>query len=122
MNRKQRAPLAAGAAAAALALFVAASAEAADDQGYYKTVGVGKKTCGEFVDAHAEKGADYRRFQDWLEGYVSAYNRWTPGVSSVAGNTPLASHAAWLVEFCNGSSSSFFSKAVDRLVRELGGK
>ena len=122
MIPKLRAPAVAGAVAAAAITALSAPADAADSQGYYKTIGVGQKTCGEFLDANTKKDDDYSRFQDWLAGYVSAYNRWTPGVSSVAGNTPMATHAAWLVEFCTGSSSSFFSKAVDRLVRELSGK
>jgi len=122
MIPKLRALLVAGASTVALALLLSAPADAADAQGYYKTVGVGKKTCGEFLDAQKSKGDEYRRFQDWFEGYISAYNRWTPGVSSVAGSTPMATHTAWLVEFCTGSSSSFFSKAVDRLVRDLGPK
>ena len=122
MIPKLRALLVAVASAAAFALLPSAPADAADAQGYYKTVGIGQKTCGEFLDAHRSKGDDYRQFQDWFEGYISAYNRWTPGVSSVAGSTPMATHNAWLVEFCTGSSSSFFSKAVDRLVRDLGPK
>jgi len=122
MIPKLRASVVAGATAAALALVPSAPADAADAQGYYKTVGIGKKTCGEFLDAHARKSDDYGRFQDWLAGYVSAYNRWTPGVSSVTGSAPIASHTAWLVKFCTGSSSTFFSKAADRLVRDLGAK
>jgi len=73
MIPKRRAPVVAG-ATAIFALMLSAPADAADAQGYYKTIGVGKKTCGEFLDAQKSKGDEYRRFQDWFEGYISAYN------------------------------------------------
>lgn len=105
--------------ALAIAALSAAPAVAADETGFYRTLGIGKRTCGAFVTALGDSPTEVARFSDWLDGYLSAYNRWVPGVSSIAGDVPMTRHLAWLETHCGRNPSAFFSKAAQNLVEFL---
>ena len=89
---------------------------AADADGYYRTLGVGKRTCGEFVEAATRRDAAFTHFVAWLAGYLSAYNRFMPGVSSVTGKRGAMEQVPWLKTYCGDNASAFFSKAAERLI------
>ena len=53
-------------------------ASAADEDGKFAVKGAGKRLCSNFLLAAEQKSTDYYLYGGWLEGYISAYNRFQP--------------------------------------------
>ena len=51
-------------------------ARAADAEGRFAIEGVGIQTCRQFLEARAARSETYERFSGWVEGYLTAANRY----------------------------------------------
>lgn len=60
----------------AAALFAAAPALAADGDGLFAVKGLGRVTCKDFVAEHKAKSPAFAAMVGWLDGYVTAANRY----------------------------------------------
>jgi hypothetical protein len=93
---------------------------AGDADGRFAIKGFGLRTCGDFLTARHEQSADYHRFGGWLNGYLTASNRYEPATFDLASwqGTPIM--AAWLAEYCAKQPKALFIDAVGALVNRLG--
>lgn len=57
-------------------VFIVSGARAVDSQGRFAVEGVGFGTCEQFSAAMEERSGAYFRFGGWLEGYITASNRY----------------------------------------------
>src|SRR3972149_7601313 len=58
-------------------------APAADAEGRFAIEGVGIQTCKQFLEARAAGSETYERFSGWLEGYLTAANRYAAGAYDI---------------------------------------
>lgn len=108
-----------GALAMALGLAVpllAPAAFAADGNGQFATKGVGALTCRQYVEARQSRPAMASAFRNWLDGYLSAVNRYEPQTYD---SVPWGSgevFAVILESHCRGAPDETFVQASQRLV------
>ena len=66
-----------------LLIVTPATAQAADGQGRFALKGAGFLTCGMYLNERAAKSNLYYMVGGWIEGYVSAHNRYTDNTFDV---------------------------------------
>jgi len=84
--------------------------------------GYGVKTCGQFlqsVDGDGGKAAEYRRYEDWLTGFVSGLNLATG--KDVLKGADVDSAMRRIRAHCGGNRKDDFFTATMDLVRMLSG-
>ncbi len=93
---------------------------AADDAGRFAIKGFGLQTCAEYLTQRSAQSADYHRFGGWLDGYLTAANRYEPDTFDLASwqETPIM--AAWLADYCEARPDEQFIRAVTALINRLG--
>ena len=70
--------------AALCGLLLNGGAEAADPSGTYTTFGTGNITCETWLEDRKKDDAPKWQRQEWLLGYLSAYNNWAHSGQNVA--------------------------------------
>jgi len=60
--------------AAAVLMVAGSAAQAADSNKRFAIKGIGRATCGSFVEASKKNKAEFAAFRGWLDGYLTAYN------------------------------------------------
>lgn len=65
-------------------VLAAAPARAFSEKGEFAVKGLGADTCRNFVKAAAEKLASVAEFRGWVEGYLTAVNRYRPDTFDIA--------------------------------------
>lgn len=92
---------------------------AADAAGQFAVKGAGLQSCRQFVSAQASRSRDMVRFRSWLEGYLSAVNRYEPQTYD---STPWGSTGVYSAIFeghCRNNPNERFVDAVQKLVITL---
>ncbi|MEQ9349227.1 MAG: hypothetical protein RII27_01665, partial [Alphaproteobacteria bacterium] len=89
-------------------------AAALDRNGQYVPLGLGEATCATWSAAR-QQGQDID-LRAWLDGYLTAYNRFVYPGTDVAAGRDMADLLAWLDDTCGAQPDLPFSAAVDRLV------
>ena len=97
------------------------SAHGADADGRFAIKGYGRMTCATFIEERTAKTPDYLRFGGWLNGYLTASNRYEPNTFDLASWQGSAIMTAWLASWCQARPGEPFVTAVARLVNRLGG-
>ncbi len=105
--------------AAVLLLGANAAARAADSQGYYTIQGVGLETCEVWLGERLSDGPTAWYHQQWVLGYVTAFNRWVYKDTNVAVNVGTDKLFAWLDEYCHRNPQENLSLATEALVGQL---
>jgi hypothetical protein len=105
--------------AAALILSVNAAGRAADPQGYYTIQGVGQESCEIWIGERLANGPTAWYHQQWVLGYITAFNRWAYDGSNVAVNVGPDKLFEWLDEYCNRNPQQNLSLATEALVGQL---
>ena len=82
--------------AAALFLSSNAMARAADPQGYYTIQGVGVENCEVWLGERLSDGPTAWYHQQWVLGYITAFNRWVHEGNNVAVNIGTEKLFEWL--------------------------
>ena len=104
---------------AALLLSASAPARAADPQGYYTIQGVGLETCEVWLGERLSDGPTAWYHQQWVLGYITAFNRWVYEGSNVAVNVGPDKLFEWLDEYCHRNPRQTLSLATEALVGQL---
>ena len=100
-------------------LSISAAAGAADEEGRYTTFGAGNKTC-ESWRVEREKGEPRAwQLQQWLLGYVSAYNNWVHKGRNVADGTNAKGMFAWIDKYCADRPRDLLATVVEELILNL---
>ncbi len=105
----------------AMALLVAAgtSSRAADPDGYYTIQGVGIETCEVWLGERQSDGPTAWYHQQWVLGYLTAFNRWVHDDSDVANKLPSDKLFTWLDEYCHRNTRQSLSLATEAMVWSL---
>ena len=103
-------------ALACLCAVLPVAADAADAKGQFATKGVGALSCRQFADDRSRDGALKPRFRSWLDGYLTAVNRYEANTYDAA---PWASgevFATIIERHCQQNPEERYAQAVQRLV------
>lgn len=100
-------------------LAISTAAGAADKLGRYTTFGAGNNSC-ESWQKEREKG-DSRawQLQQWLLGYVSAYNNWVHTGQNVANGTNAKGMFTWVDKYCADRPRDILATVVEELILYL---
>jgi hypothetical protein len=95
------------------------SAIAADAEGQFAIKGLGAQTCQRHVEARQTRSAEYGNFRSWLQGYVTAANRYEIDTYDAA---PWGSAEVWAAiidNHCASNPDEPFATVVQKLIRSL---
>ena len=98
-------------------LAVAAPAAAFDADGTYIVHGTGQAPCSEWTADRMIAGAGAWQLQQWLLGYLTAYNEWVRGGADIAGSLGAEGVFTWVDDYCGRDRTRKLSEAVQALVR-----
>lgn len=112
-------PAMAVAAILSLAPFCAVPAHAADAEGTFMAKGAGTSQCTDFVAAFKERGPEFISYGGWIEGYLSAMNRYEDGIYDLVAWQSTELLMAALVGFCRENPETGFHDALNRLAATL---
>jgi hypothetical protein len=98
-------------------LAVAAPAAAFDADGTYIVHGTGQAPCSEWTADRMIAGAGAWQQQQWLLGYLTAYNEWVSGSADVVGALDAEGIFSWVDDYCARDRTQKLSDAVQDLVR-----
>ncbi len=65
------------------------------------------------------KGGSYITTMGWVAGFLTAYNRQTPGTYDILGNADLASAMLWLENYCKAHPLSDLAGGMNVLTDEF---
>jgi len=77
------------------------------------------KSCGQWVNFRNEGGWEHAAVIGWIAGYISAYNKQTPGVYNILGSTGIDSVILWMDKYCRENPLSNLTTGMDVLTNEL---
>lgn len=92
---------------------------ARDFEGAYAVYGAGAESCKNFNLAMKRSGAAQSYYDDWLIGYLSAFNVIMPETHNILGEMDFASAQGWLQRNCNRYPNELFVNAAARLTEVL---
>lgn len=107
--------------AAATILFASpADASAENSSGQFAVEGPGRLTCSAFTDARTDKGsAEYQRLIGFVEGYLSAANRYEPNTFDLSPWHNAAAFDLILEKHCTGNPDDMMVAVVQKMVSAL---
>ena len=97
----------------------ASPALGADENGRYTVLGSGINSCGKWTEARKEKALDGIIDTSWVNGYLTAYNIYTPGINDITKNIDLEGWAAWIDNYCISNPLNNITNASFALVHFL---
>ncbi len=103
--------------ALALAACLAAGAAAFDADGSYVVHGTGQSPCSEWSVDRMVAGSGAWQLQQWVLGYMTAYNELIRGSADIAGEAGAEGVFAWLDDYCGGAPATTLSVAVQDFIR-----
>jgi len=89
---------------------------AMDKDGRYMAAGY---SCGEWVEIRKEDGWWSTVLENWIDGYVSAYNTQTPDVYHILGSTDKESVYLWMDKYCQDNPLNELPNGMLELTIEL---
>lgn len=92
---------------------------AADGHGRFVVKGAGMTSCAQFVDAAAQRGAAFVSYAGWLEGFVSAVNRYEEQTYDLVSWQGTELLMASLANYCSRHPAVSFHDAAIRLANQL---
>ena len=97
-----------------------APANAAEGVGRIPTeLGPGVKSCHRWMEERKLDGAAAWQYQQWLLGYVSAYNRWVITGRDVTAGQTADGLFEWIDGYCQKNPMTTFANATDALIEHL---
>jgi len=99
-------------------LCVALPAFGADANRNYKTIGA--RSCGAYIDER-NRLDDTRTMvaiEDWVAGWITAYNVQTPDTYDIMGSADLKSVMLWIEDWCKANPLKHLSNAMDSFAEE----
>jgi hypothetical protein len=92
------------------ALLVPATSPAADKDGNYAVWGMGAKSCFHFTQAQGKPEGE--PFQDYVSGYLTAYDALTADTYSITAGKDLDQVMAWITDYCTKKQIHSFEQAL----------
>jgi len=117
-------------------VFLATHARAEDLAGHYEVLGLGNKTCNEYLvqrnpnayeqmyedplnhhnngqtlDAHLDQ-----EYLSWMYGYLSAFDQWVRDTYSVRAGVSVKELRDWITQYCLSHRTARFHSAVEAFV------
>ena len=106
-----------------IAMLISSNSWAADKDGAYISFGVGSSSCAGWVTARKADDVRTVQYQEWLLGYISAYNNWVHKGRNIAGSTDKKGLLAWIDNYCREHGADPLALAAENLMLDLkGGK
>ena len=117
-------------------VFLATHAQAEDVAGHYEVLGVGNKTCNDYLiqrnpSAYEQMYADPlnhgsspqtfdaqldREYLSWMYGYLSAFDQWVRDTYSVRAGVSVEELRDWITQYCLSHRNTKFHSAVEAFV------
>jgi hypothetical protein len=102
-------------------------ASAMDGQGRFLALGVGKRSCEDFIKFRQKKlelaPEQYEIAQHviehWVAGFLTAHNFYVTDTYDVKGNATPEDLAQWLENYCKANPTRYFAEGVIALTFEL---
>jgi len=100
-------------------LLTALALTPADDrQGHFEILGLGNRTCAQYLivrnptpyDTGGEPDRDYLA---WMHGYLTAFNKWVDNTYSIRSTLGVADLRTWVVQYCQQHPAVRFQEAID---------
>lgn len=95
------------------------SVQARDFEDSYAVFGVGAQPCSVYLAAGKKGSADLDVFNDWIMGYLSAFNVIVPNTYNILGDMDFPTVQVWLQNHCQKFPRELFINAVARLTEVL---
>ncbi len=92
---------------------------AADADGHYTVKGAGATNCARFSAVVQQRGSELISFAGWLEGYLSAVNRYEPGVYDISGWRATEVMLAALSRYCAANPAKGFYETAAKLAEQM---
>ncbi len=105
--------------AAAIVLCASANGRAANKDGYYTIQGVGIESCEVWLAERQAAGPTAWYHQQWVLGYLTAFNRWVHNQSDVAEGLTNDQIFKWMDEYCHRNPRQSLSLATEAVVWAL---
>ena len=113
-------PISAMAVALASSLLLVPPAHAADADGHFAIKGLGLQSCADYLAAREAQSPQYHQFGGWMNGYLSASNRYEDDTFDLVPWQSTGMLAAWLASVCEENRDAQFVRVVALLVNALG--
>ena len=94
--------------------------QAADENNQFAIKGIGLSNCESFVEARKTQSPQYFQFGGWMNGYLSATNRYEKNTFDLVSWQSTGMLATSLATFCERNPEVQFVRAVALLVNTLG--
>lgn len=98
------------------AMLVAAPGHAASTTGEFAAKGAGRMTCAAFVDAKTRNLPEFGQYVAFVEGYVTAANRYEPNTYDLAPWHNAGAFGAILEQHCQANAADTLAVVALRLV------
>ncbi len=108
-------------AALFIAMLFSSNSWAADKDGAYVSFGVGNSSCAGWATARKADNVRTVQYQEWLLGYLSAYNNWVHKGQNVAASKDKSGLLAWIDTYCHEHGADPLVQAVENLMLDLKG-
>ena len=102
-----------------LSVGFAATAIAADGQGRFVIKGAGITPCAEFVESAAKRDAKFVSYAGWIEGYLSAVNRYEDETYDIVAWQGTELLMAAMARYCGQNPDVSFHDATIRMATQL---
>ncbi len=102
-----------------LGLLLPGIAPAKDIDGEHAVFGLGAQSCKAYLAARQGRGVSMRRYQDWIEAYLSAFNLLVNNTYNIAGKRSLREMLRWMDDYCKARPDEPFINAVANLTAVL---
>ncbi len=102
--------------------------EAMDSKGRFYALGVGKRTCRDYIEFREKRikdftPDDYERanhvVEHWVAGYLTGHNYYVSDTYDVKGNKSIEEIKVWIEGFCRKDQDEYFAEGVIALAAEL---
>ena len=100
-------------------LMQSVSISARDFENAYEVYGAGSEPCKHYAMAMKKGGASLDYFNNWVIGYLSAFNVIMPETHNILGEMDFPSAQGWLLRNCNRYPNELFINATARLTEVL---
>ena len=103
-----------------LSLYSTQPLHAADENQQFAIKGIGLSNCKSFVEAREHQSPQYFQFGGWMNGYLSAANRYEQDTFDLVPWQSTGMLTASLADFCERNPGLQFVRAVALLLNTLG--
>ena len=107
------------AVAAVLAGMTAAPALAADENNHFAVRGAGIASCTQFLESREARSEQYFQFGGWMNGFLSAVNRYEDDTYDVVPWQSADSLASALANYCSQNPDQSFHGAMVLMIQTL---